>query len=123
MELQLELARRQISYVITSGVRFFEQAHIKDVISIVRILANPGDSLAFHRLVEHFPKLGQKTAAKIWEALGKRFEAKQPEHRKYLASLLPAGARGAEAKIRTDPGCLRIGTSRRRSRRGHPVGL
>src|SRR6266699_4628086 len=33
LELQLELSRRGIPYQITSGIRFFEQAHIKDVTS------------------------------------------------------------------------------------------
>ncbi len=31
LELQLELTRRNIPFSITSGIRFFEQAHIKDV--------------------------------------------------------------------------------------------
>ncbi|MFO1488578.1 MAG: 3'-5' exonuclease [Verrucomicrobiota bacterium] len=31
LELQLELTRRGIPFSITSGIRFFEQAHIKDV--------------------------------------------------------------------------------------------
>jgi Superfamily I DNA and RNA helicases len=35
IELQLELSRRGIPYVITSGVRFFEQAHVKDVTAFV----------------------------------------------------------------------------------------
>jgi DNA helicase-2/ATP-dependent DNA helicase PcrA len=99
MELQLELARQQIPYVITSGVRFFEQAHIKDVCSLVRILVNPGDGLAFTRLLELFPKLGRKTAAKIWESLGKRFDARRPEQRRLLSVALPAAARGAWGKI------------------------
>src|SRR5262249_18156030 len=33
LELQLELTRRRIPFTITSGIRFFEQAHVKDVIS------------------------------------------------------------------------------------------
>ena len=33
IELQLELSRRGIPYQITSGIRFFEQAHIKDVVA------------------------------------------------------------------------------------------
>ncbi len=36
MELQLELTRRRIPYVITSGLRFFEQAHVKDVASFLK---------------------------------------------------------------------------------------
>ena len=31
MDLQMELSRLNIDYQITSGVRFFEQAHIKDL--------------------------------------------------------------------------------------------
>ena len=34
LELQMELSRRAIPYEIRSGVRFFEQAHIKDVMRI-----------------------------------------------------------------------------------------
>ena len=51
MEVQLELAREQIPYVITSGVRFFEQAHIKDVCALLRLMKNDGDELAFVRLL------------------------------------------------------------------------
>ena len=52
MELQMELAREQIPYIVTSGVRFFEQAHIKDVCSLLRLIHNPSDALAFNRLLE-----------------------------------------------------------------------
>ena len=34
----MELAREQVPYVVTSGVRFFEQAHIKDVCSLLKLL-------------------------------------------------------------------------------------
>src|SRR5712692_9626580 len=47
IELQLELSRRGIPYQITSGIRFFEQAHIKDVTSFLRFVANPRDEVAF----------------------------------------------------------------------------
>jgi len=53
MELQMELARASMPYIVTSGVRFFEQAHIKDVCTVLRILVNPGDGLD---LAENFPK-------------------------------------------------------------------
>ena len=38
LELQLELTRRNIPFSITSGIRFFEQAHIKDVTSYLRLV-------------------------------------------------------------------------------------
>jgi len=69
MDVQMELTRRGIPYEIRSGVRFFEQAHIKDVISYLRILENPRDELAWKRLLGLYPKIGKKTAEKIWNFL------------------------------------------------------
>jgi DNA helicase-2/ATP-dependent DNA helicase PcrA len=43
LELQLELTRRGIPYEVRSGVRFFEQAHIKDLVAYLRLLVNPRD--------------------------------------------------------------------------------
>lgn len=93
MEIQLELSRERIPYSITSGVRFFEQAHIKDVCSFLRILQNPGDELAFLRLVGMLPKVGPKTAVKMWKKLGGRFAAATPGARETLRSSLPAASR------------------------------
>ena len=66
IELQLELSRRGIPYQITSGVRFFEQAHIKDVIAFLRIVANPRDEVAFKRMVKLLPGIGNRSADNIW---------------------------------------------------------
>src|SRR5690606_18792716 len=41
--LQGELVNRGIPYTVRSGLRFFEQAHIKDVLAHLRILVNPRD--------------------------------------------------------------------------------
>ncbi len=68
MELQLELTRRNIPFSITSGIRFFEQAHIKDVASWLRLLANPRDELAFKRIALIMPGVGPKAADKLWTA-------------------------------------------------------
>lgn len=65
MDLQMELSRQGISYVITSGVRFFEQAHIKDLVSQVRFAVNPNDSTSFSRFVCLIPKIGPRSAQKI----------------------------------------------------------
>jgi DNA helicase-2/ATP-dependent DNA helicase PcrA len=95
MELQLELTRRRISHQITSGVRFFEQSHVKDVCCLPRLLVNPEDQLAFNRLLGLLPKVGERTALKIWNALGGRFTGPTLECRKALLAALPAGARAA----------------------------
>jgi DNA helicase II / ATP-dependent DNA helicase PcrA len=66
LELQLELSRRGIPYQITSGIRFFEQAHIKDVASFIRFIANPRDEVAFNRMVKLLPGIGNRTAQNLW---------------------------------------------------------
>src|SRR5436190_3944804 len=68
IELQLELSRRGIPYQITSDIRFFEQAHIKDVTSFIRFVANPRDEVAFRRIVKLLPGIGNRTAENLWRA-------------------------------------------------------
>ena len=67
IELQLELSRRGIPYQITSGIRFFEQAHIKDVTSFIRFVANPRDEVAFKRMVKLLPGIGNRNAENLWK--------------------------------------------------------
>ena len=70
LELQMELSRRLIPYEIRSGVRFFEQAHIKDVIAYLKIVTNPRDELSWKRVLKLYPKVGEKTAAEVWARIG-----------------------------------------------------
>ena len=99
MELQMELTRERLPFVITSGARFFEQAHIKDVCSILRILANPRDEVAFARLLGMLPGVGERTAEKLWRDAAGTFDAHDAETRKRLGDRLRAPARKAWAGI------------------------
>ncbi|MGH9458426.1 MAG: ATP-dependent helicase [Thermoanaerobaculia bacterium] len=69
LEIQMELSRRNIPYVIRSGVRFFEQAHVKDAIAYLRIVANPRDELSWVRVLKLYPKVGERTARATWDAI------------------------------------------------------
>jgi len=69
LELQMELTRRLIPYEIRSGVRFFEQAHIKDVLSYLKVVTNTRDELAWKRILKLYPKVGEKTASEVWAAI------------------------------------------------------
>ena len=75
LELQLELTRRQIPFSITSGIRFFEQAHIKDATAYLKFVANPRDEVAFKRLVQLLPGVAAKGADKLWHAFHPEYEA------------------------------------------------
>jgi DNA helicase-2/ATP-dependent DNA helicase PcrA len=68
MDLQIELSRRGIPFVITSGVKFFEQAHVRDITAQLRFAFNPDDFTAFLRFTTLLPKLGPKSAEKLYEA-------------------------------------------------------
>lgn len=71
MEIQLELTRRGIPFFITSGLRFFEQAHIKDVAAVMKFALNPNDEVAFKRFTQLLPGIGKKTAEALWNQANK----------------------------------------------------
>lgn len=68
-ELELELTRRNIPYVIRGGVRFFEQSHIKDVLAYLKLLVNPADELAWGRTLRLHEGIGQAYAQRIYGRL------------------------------------------------------
>jgi len=68
LELQLELTRQTIPFSITSGIRFFEQAHIKDVAAYLKLITNPHDELAFKRIVRLLKGVGAKSADRLWNS-------------------------------------------------------
>ena len=72
LELQLELTKRHIPFSITSGIRFFEQAHIKDATAYLKLVANPQDELSFKRIALLLPGIGAKGAEKIWKIFQSR---------------------------------------------------
>jgi DNA helicase-2/ATP-dependent DNA helicase PcrA len=63
-----------------SGLKFFEQAHVKDVASFLKFAVNPKDQLAFNRVAGLMPGIGERTAGKLWEKLaaGTEFAALEP---------------------------------------------
>lgn len=92
LEVQLELTRRGIPYDVRSGVRFFEQAHIKDVTAYLRLIANPRDELAWKRVLKLIPKVGNATASRVWEKLAGAEEPLALIRSDELARSLPKGA-------------------------------
>ena len=115
LELQLELTKRNIPFSITSGIRFFEQAHIKDVTAYLKLVTNPRDELAFKRLAQLLPGIGGKGADKLWKAFErearrpksegrKKAEARSPNGEKRLTSAVDAaGSRGPRRRRRNSP--------------------
>jgi DNA helicase-2/ATP-dependent DNA helicase PcrA len=86
------LPKAKIPYETTSGIGYFAQAHIKDILALLRVAEFPEDYLSFSRLLSLFPGMGEATVEKIWHKLGSTFAARSPEHRQLLTSLVPAKA-------------------------------
>jgi DNA helicase-2/ATP-dependent DNA helicase PcrA len=66
LEIQMELTVRGIPFAITSGLRFFEQAHIKDIAAFMRFVVNRRDEVSFMRMVNLLPGCGPVAAQKLW---------------------------------------------------------
>jgi len=64
--LEDALRRRGIPYQIVGGVRFYERREIQDILAYLRLISNPMDMAAFHRVV-NCPRrgVGKSTLEKL----------------------------------------------------------
>lgn len=69
MPLQSELIKRGIRFRLFGGRKFYETAHVRDVISYLRIVANPVDELAWHRVLLLLPGIGAKTVERLLQLI------------------------------------------------------
>jgi len=91
------MRRYQISYQVVGGFSFYERAEIKDMISYLKLINNPQDSIALLRVintpargigkstVETVERLSLETGMSLWSAISETLERK----------LLPARALAA----------------------------
>ncbi len=68
-DLEVELASRNIPFAKYGGQKFVEAAHIKDLVSYLRIAYNAHDQVSWLRALLLIPRIGPKTASKIIEAI------------------------------------------------------
>jgi DNA helicase-2/ATP-dependent DNA helicase PcrA len=101
MELQMELTRRGIPFEVRSGLKFFEQAHIKDITSYLKVMVNPFDELAWKRITKLLPKIGNATAHKIWTALSSSPSPVKTMGSKEVGTLVPTPAKAHWKKLTT----------------------
>lgn len=65
MPLQAELVKRGIRFKLFGGRKFYEMAYVRDVVSYLRIVANPSDELAWQRVLLLLPGIGVKTVERL----------------------------------------------------------
>jgi len=104
-DLEIELASRNIPFAKYGGQKFVEAAHIKDLLSYLRIAYNGLDQVSWLRALLLIPKIGPKTATKIIETViddtkGKEWLSKNGELSRLLELLKSVDCqRDAPAKI------------------------
>ena len=69
LQLQKELQKIKIPFEVRSGLSFFEQAHVKDVIAHFKIIYNPLSKLAWNRIFTIIPGIGRKTAHNLLDII------------------------------------------------------
>ncbi len=110
--LEFELMRRDIPYEYRGGMKFFERAHVKDVVSFLKLAANVKDEAAWLRVLGIQQGIGLVTATKIIDKLrgaqsleevvqgeiklGKRASHGWSQAKETLQKMINAGMRPAE---------------------------
>lgn len=74
--LEVELTRRGIPFDYRGGQRFFERAHVKDILAYLRAFMAPKDSIAWHRLLMQQEGIGPESARKLYDQI-KQFGSTQ----------------------------------------------
>ncbi|MFC1548921.1 ATP-dependent helicase [Candidatus Omnitrophota bacterium] len=99
-ELQMELVKRGIPYVVRGGIRFFEQAHIKDVLAYMKIMVNPVDEIAWIRTLTLCPGIGPGYAEKIYECFRKSGMDLPEFMRSDISKVIPKKAQNGYERFR-----------------------
>ena len=102
------MRRYQLKYHVVGGFSFYERAEIKDLISYLKVIHNPDDSVSLLRVINTPPRgigkttmevverLALETGLSLWGAIGSAVERQ----------LLPReSAAGAEVVSRVDRRC------------------
>ena len=67
--LEIELSRRGIPFVKYGGLKVLEAAHVKDLLAFLRLLDNPSDELAWHRVLALLEGVGPASIRRMLEHL------------------------------------------------------
>ncbi|MCF6290468.1 MAG: ATP-dependent helicase [Desulfobacterales bacterium] len=92
-KLEIELTAHRIGFEKRGGLKLTESAHIKDMLSFFRVLANPRDHLSWNRLLLLIEKIGPRTARKILAVM------KRSDEPVAALSTYPAQGKGREGLL------------------------
>jgi len=107
--LQSELSRRNIPYETFGGMKFYETAHVKDILAHLKVAANPKDELAWNRILMLIARIGPKTAGRLtdeftsYPSLSEILEKGFPKHLEGYAYSGSLAALGSALRMLDDP--------------------
>lgn len=93
--LQVHLSEAGLPFAVRSGIRFFEQAHVKDVLSFLKVIFNPLDELAWRRILRMLPGVGTARAGRIHQVFVTQQAVRLVPENEALQRAVPAKAREA----------------------------
>ena len=84
--LEEAMRRYRLKYHVVGGFTFYERAEIKDMISYLKVIQNPDDSIALQRVIntptrgigkstiETLERIALETGLSLWGAIGEAIE-------------------------------------------------
>jgi DNA helicase II / ATP-dependent DNA helicase PcrA len=63
--VQAELMKRQLPFVVVGGIKFSERRHVKDIVAFLKLVLNPLDAIAWHRILQLVEGIGKVRASEI----------------------------------------------------------
>ena len=69
IQLEGSLAQKKIPYRFIGGRTLFDSAQVKDILSLLRCCINWNDEIAWKRFLSLYPKIGEKTAFRIFNKI------------------------------------------------------
>lgn len=63
--IEAQLIENKVPYRFIGGIGLLQMAHVRDLLSVLRIVANHRDELAWVRFLTLWPKIGEVTAARM----------------------------------------------------------
>ncbi|MFA5839730.1 MAG: ATP-dependent helicase [Candidatus Margulisiibacteriota bacterium] len=106
MEIQMEMTKRGIPFEVRSGLRFFEEAHIKDVLAHLKIFHNCKDEVSWARALKLLDKIGPRTAEKVFQLISLASDPLAEILSENVAKLISRGGETAFKRFQTLIGIL-----------------
>ena len=68
-DLEIEMGKHGIPFRKFGGIKFAESAHIKDVLSFLRVVTNPSDTISWFRALKLLDQVGDATVQQVLDYL------------------------------------------------------